>query len=165
MGAIISTPITDAHWNELHKRATALQSTYGIGGDLETRILGLRVLNGPSNPTISTESDLQAKMAEVFSKQAMIDMGVPADKAQEASNQLTAPLTVAGSYERVLGGAWGAAKEYPIQCVALALLLVGVIFLLYFWKAPAPIKTPGTLVGCGFTTAAVAAVGVAWLLS
>jgi hypothetical protein len=73
-----------------------------------------------------------------------------------------------GSYERVLGGAWGIAKEHPIQCVALALLIVGAIFLLVFifniTKDPAA-KSAGTLVGCGFMSAAVAAVGVAWLVT
>lgn len=66
-----------------------------------------------------------------------------------------------------MGGAWGIAKEHPIQCVALALLLVGVFFLLFFWtnKSAPTTKTAGTLVGCGFSTAALATAGIAWLVA
>jgi hypothetical protein len=46
---------------------------------------------------------------------------------------LQAPPKLFGAHEQVIGGAWGIAKEHPIQCVALALLIVGVFFLLYFW--------------------------------
>jgi hypothetical protein len=84
---------------------------------------------------------------------------------------LQAPPKLFGAHEQVIGGAWGIAKEHPIQCVALALLIVGVFFLLYFWLGGSSVtktattRTAGTLVGCGFSTAALVTAGIAWLVS
>lgn len=102
--------------------------------------------------------------------------GVPQDQVRDFVAQFINPTSGAwesssasGGLERVLGGDWSVSSKNPIKCVALALLIVGVIFLLAFWlfkiSSNASTKSAGTLVGCGFMSAAVVTVGLAWFVA
>lgn len=177
-----STKIRD-HWIELHNAVDAY-----IKEDGQARVSDLRqkVDAGENISTLleKTRETIVSDIIAIFSG-FLLKEGKPS-LSQDERDRITCSIIYAlqappkifqapskmvlGAHERVLGGAWGIAKEKPIQCVALALLIVGIFFILYFWLGASTIKTAttrtaGTLVGCGLSTAALVTVGVAWMVS
>lgn len=166
-----SDPVPESHWTKLSEHASKVYESYpDAKALLEQKIQTLKHWGSDS---VRTVGELRKKMAVEFSESEMVKIGIPAQPDHQAANvsdYLLATLTVDDADEHVSGGAWDTlSKATPIKCVALAMLIVGAIFLIAFMvfkvSSTPTTQSAGTLVGCGFMTAAVATAGIAFLFA